>query len=49
MTNRDEDQDWQEALAGKPNANADPEVNRRASLLRQAIQHHDAAISAIER
>lgn len=44
MTNKGEDQDWLEALAGKPNPNADPEVARRATLLRQAIQRHDAAL-----
>lgn len=44
MTNPNEDQDWLDALAGKPNPNADPEVTRRATLLRQAIQRHDAAI-----
>lgn len=44
MTNKDEDQDWLDALAGKPNPNADPEVTRRATLLRQAIQRHDAAL-----
>jgi len=43
MTNRDEDQDWLDALAGKPNPDADPEITRRATLLRQAIQHHEAA------
>lgn len=42
--NKDEDQDWLDALAGKPNPNADPDVTRRATLLRQAIQRHDAAI-----
>lgn len=46
MTNNDEDQDWLDALAGKPNADGDPEVIRRATLLRQAIQQHDAAIGA---
>lgn len=44
MTNPNEDQDWLDALAGKPNPNADPEVTRRATLLRQAIQRHDAAL-----
>lgn len=44
MTNKDDDQDWLDALAGKPNPNADPEVTRRATLLRQAIQRHDAAL-----
>ena len=44
MTNQDEDQDWLDALAGKPNAGADPEVTRRATLLRQAIQRHDTKI-----
>lgn len=48
MTNQDEDQDWLGALAGKPNADADPEVTRRATLLRQAIQHHDAALKVNE-
>ena len=46
MTNKDEDQGWLDALAGKPGQNADPEVTRRATLLRQAIQHHDAALGA---
>lgn len=46
MTNKDEDQDWLDALSGKPNADADPEVTRRATLLRQAIQRHDAALGA---
>lgn len=44
MTNKDEDQDWLDALAGKPNPNADPDVTRRATLLRLAIQRHDAAL-----
>lgn len=44
MTNPNEDQDWLDALAGKPNPNADPKVTREATLLRQAIQRHDAAL-----
>lgn len=44
MTNPNEEQDWLDALAGKPNPNADPDVTRRATLLRQAIQRHDAAL-----
>lgn len=46
MTNKDEDQDWLGALAGKLNADADPEVTRRATALRQAIQRHDATLGA---
>jgi hypothetical protein len=46
MTNKDEDQDWTDALAGKPNADADPEVTRRATSLRQAILRHDAVLGA---
>lgn len=46
MTNKDEDQNWMESLAGKPNADTDPEVTRRAKLLRQAIQRHEAALGA---
>lgn len=48
MTNPNEDQDWLDALAGKPNPNADPEVTRRATLLRQAIQRHEAALGINE-
>jgi hypothetical protein len=44
MTNPNEDQDWLDALAGNPNPNADPEMTRRGTLLRQAIQRHDAAL-----
>lgn len=44
MTNPSEDQDWLDALAGKPNPNADPEVTREATLLRQAILRQDAAL-----
>jgi len=44
MTNRDEDQDWLDALAGKPDPDANPAVTKRATLLRQAIQQHDAAL-----
>lgn len=44
MTNKDEEQDWLDALAGKPNPNADPEVTRQATLLRLAIQRHDDAL-----
>ena len=43
MMNKDEDQDWLDALAGKPNADSDPEVTRHANALRQAIKQHDAA------
>jgi hypothetical protein len=46
MTSKDEDQDWTDALAGKPNADADPEVTRRATSLRQAILRHDAVLGA---
>jgi len=46
--NKDEDQDWLDALAGKQNANADPEVARRAAALRQAIQRHNAAMKSGE-
>jgi hypothetical protein len=48
MTNKDKDQDWLDALAGKPSADADPEVSRRATLMRQAIQRHDSAINVNE-
>jgi len=48
MMNKDEDQDWLDALAGKPNAYADQEVTRRATLLRQAIQRHGAALNENE-
>ena len=48
MTNKDEDQDWHDALAGKPNSDADPEVTRRATALRQAIQRHNAALHSSE-
>lgn len=48
MTAKDEDQDWLDALAGKPNPGADPEVTRRAALLRQAIQRHDTLLKADE-
>lgn len=44
MTNRNEDQDWLDALAGKPDPDANPNVTKRAALLRQAIQKHDAAL-----
>lgn len=44
MTNEDEDQDWLDALAGKPNADANPDVTRRATALRQAIQRHDVTL-----
>jgi hypothetical protein len=45
MTNKNEDQDWLDALAGKPNPDADPESTRRATALRQAIQRHDATLN----
>jgi hypothetical protein len=48
MTNKDKDQDWLDALAGKPSADADPEVTRRATLMRQAIQRHDSALNVNE-
>lgn len=48
MTNKDEDQVWLDALAGKSGADADPEVMRRANLLRQAIQRHDAAYRSLQ-
>lgn len=44
MMNKDKDQDWLDALAGKPNADADPEVTRHANALRQVIQRHDVAL-----
>lgn len=46
MTNEDEDQDWLDALAGKPGAAADPDVVRRATMLRQALQRHNAVLGA---
>ncbi len=46
--NNDKDQDWLDALAGKPNVDADPDVTRHASALRQAIQQHDAALDLSE-
>jgi len=48
MTNKDEDQDWLDALAGKPNAEGDPEVTRRAKALQQAIQRHEAIYHSSE-
>ena len=48
MTNKDKDQDWLDALAGKPRADADPEVTQRATLMRQAIQRHDYALNVNE-
>lgn len=48
MTNKDEDQDWLNALAGKPNPDADPDVTRRATLLRQAIQRHNTTFEPSE-
>ncbi len=47
--NKDKDQDWLDALAGKPNPNADHEVTRRADLLRQTIQRHDASFGISKR
>lgn len=44
MTKKDEDQDWLDALAGKPSTDADPDVTRRASALRKAIQLHGAVL-----
>jgi hypothetical protein len=41
MAERNETQDWLDALAGKPNPNADSAVVRKASSLRDAIQRHD--------
>jgi hypothetical protein len=49
MMNKDKDQDWLDALAGKSNPNADPEVTRRADLLRQTIQRHDASFGISKR
>lgn len=48
MTNKDDDQNWMDALAGKPNPDADPEVTRRTTLLRQAIQRHNATLETSE-
>lgn len=48
MTDKDEDQGWLDALAGKHNPDADPEVSRRAALLRRAIQRHDTRLKAGE-
>lgn len=48
MTNKDEDQVWLDALAGKPIADGDSEVTRRAKALRQAIHRHDAALHSGE-
>lgn len=48
MTNKDEDQVWLDVLAGKPIADGDSEVTRRAKALRQAIQRHDASLHSNE-
>lgn len=48
MTNKDEDQVWLDALAGKPDTDGDAEVIRRAKALHQAIQRHDAALHSGE-
>lgn len=48
MTNKDNDQDWLDALAGKPNPDADPEATRRATALRQAMQRHDISLNPSE-
>jgi hypothetical protein len=48
MKNKDEDQDWMDALAGKPSPDADPEITRRATLLRQAIQRHNTTFEPSE-
>lgn len=44
----DKDQDWLDALSGKPNVDADPDVTRHANALRQAIQRHDAVFHSRE-
>ena len=44
MTTNDEDQDWLDALAGKPSPNADPAVTSRATLLHHAIKKRDAEL-----
>jgi hypothetical protein len=48
MKNKDEDQDWMDALAGKPSPDADPEITRRATLLRQTIQRHNTTFEPSE-
>ena len=48
MQNKDEDQDWLDTLAGKPNANADPEVTRRATALHRAIQKYEDSLQVSE-
>ena len=48
MKNKDEDQDWMDALAGKPSPVADPEITRRATLLRQTIQRHNTTFEPSE-
>lgn len=44
MAERDENQDWLDALAGKPNPNAESSLTRKASVLRHAIQRHDSQL-----
>jgi hypothetical protein len=48
MKNKDEDQDWMDALAGKLSPDADPEITRRATLLRQTIQRHNTTFEPSE-
>ena len=42
MTIRNDDQDWMDALAGKPTPDADPKTVTNASVLREAIRKHDS-------
>lgn len=48
MTNKDKDQDWLDALAGKQQAQADSEEARQASALRKAIQQHETQFDTDE-
>lgn len=48
MKNKDEDQDWLDALAGKAKTDADPKVVKRANTIRQAIQRHDTTLQESE-
>ena len=42
MAERDETQDWLDALAGKQSPNAEPSLVRKTAVLRHAIQRHDS-------
>ena len=44
MAERDDNQDWLDALAGKPNPNAESSLIGKASILRHAIQRHDSQL-----